>query len=95
MLRDVELARAAVYYALSAAETHAPDERDRAVAVAKAFASEALPSVGARAIQVFGGVGFTWEIDAHLYYKRLLSLQHLFGDAGECLEQLARLSLDR
>ena len=50
--------------------------------------------LGATAIQIFGGVGFTWEMDIHLYYKRLLSLQQLYGDADEHLERFAALSFD-
>ena len=50
--------------------------------MAQAFAADALYEVGATAIQVFGGVGFTWEHDIHLFYKRLLTLQHL-GGVGE------------
>jgi 3-oxochol-4-en-24-oyl-CoA dehydrogenase len=50
--------------------------------------------VGANAIQVFGGVGFTWEHDIHLYYKRLLTLQHAGGGRIESLETLATLLLD-
>ena len=42
--------------------------------MAKAFASDAYAQLGGTAIQVFGGIGFTWEHDIHLYYKRLLSL---------------------
>jgi alkylation response protein AidB-like acyl-CoA dehydrogenase len=94
MLRDVELARAGTYYALWALDAAAPHEQHRAAAMAKAFASETLPRIGADAIQIFGGVGFTWEYDIHLYYKRLLSLRHCWGDAGVHLEELARMVVD-
>ena len=49
--------------------------------MAQAFAADALYEVGASAIQVFGGVGFTWEHDIHLFYKRLLTLQQHAGGA--------------
>jgi 3-oxochol-4-en-24-oyl-CoA dehydrogenase len=61
--------------------------------MAKAFASDAFPRIGASAIQVFGGVGFTWEHDVHLFYKRLLTLQESYGDAGDALDELASLVL--
>jgi alkylation response protein AidB-like acyl-CoA dehydrogenase len=94
MLQDLELGRAAAYYALWAAEQADPAERHRAVAIAMAFASEAFPRLAEQAIQVFGGVGFTWEYDIHLYYKRLLTLRHAHGLPSDHLEELARLALD-
>ena len=74
MLRTVELGRAAGYYACWALDDADPDEAHRAATMAQAFASDAFPQLGGTAIQVFGGIGFTWEHDIHLYYKRLLSL---------------------
>ena len=91
MLQSVEMARAGAYYALWAADAAPPDERHRAATMAKAFAGDALFRVGANTIQVLGGVGFTWEHDAHLYYKRLMSLHDLFGVPSEHLEELAAL----
>ena len=94
MLRAVELARAAAYYACWACDAADPRERHRAAVMAQAFAADELYTVGASAIQIHAGVGFTWEHDAHLYYKRLLSLQHRGGGATDHLEQLATLILD-
>jgi alkylation response protein AidB-like acyl-CoA dehydrogenase len=91
MLQSVEMARAGAYYALWAADSAPPEERHRAATMAKAFAGEALFRVGANAIQVLGGIGFTWEHDAHLYYKRLISLHDLMGTPSEHLEELATL----
>jgi alkylation response protein AidB-like acyl-CoA dehydrogenase len=93
MLQAVELARAGAYYALWACDAAPPAERHRAAVMAKAFAGDALANVGASAIQVFGGVGFTWEHDVHLFYKRLLTLQAAYGDATDFLEELAGLVL--
>jgi alkylation response protein AidB-like acyl-CoA dehydrogenase len=93
MLQAVELARAGAYYALWACDAAPPAERHRAATMAKAFAGDALVRAGASAIQVFGGVGFTWEHDVHLYYKRLLTLQQAYGDSARHLEELARLVL--
>jgi len=93
-LQDVELTRASLYHALWAQDAAPEPERRSAAALVKAHASEALPRVGATAIQVFGGTGFTFEMDVHLYYRRCLSLSLLHGDAGHHLEQLARHALD-
>jgi alkylation response protein AidB-like acyl-CoA dehydrogenase len=93
MLRAVELGRAAAYYAAWACDEADAAERHRAVTVARAFAADGFYRVGASAIQVFGGIGFTWEHDVHLFYKRLLTLQHLGGSASDHLEELASLVL--
>ena len=93
MLQALELARAGAYYALWACDAASAQERHRAAVMAKAFGGDALWRVGASAIQVFGGVGFTWEHDVHLFYKRLLSLQQAYGDAADHLEELAGLIL--
>ena len=94
MLRAVELGRAAAYYACWACDAADAAERHRAATMARAFAADSLYGVGANAIQVFGGIGFTWEHDAHLYYKRLLTLQHAGGGATDQLEELAAIVLD-
>ena len=91
MLQAVEMARAGAYYALWAADAAPLEERHRAATMAKAFAGDALFRVGANTIQVLGGIGFTWEHDAHLYYKRLISAHDLFGAPSEHLEELATL----
>jgi alkylation response protein AidB-like acyl-CoA dehydrogenase len=94
MLRAVELARAGAYYACWAADAADPAERRRAATMAQAFAADELYGVGASLIQVHGGVGFTWEHDAHLFYKRLLTLREQGGGASGQLEELASLVLD-
>ena len=94
MLRAVELARAGAYYACWAADAADPTERHRAATIAQAFAADELYTVGASLIQVHGGIGFTWEHDAHLYYKRLLTLKELAGGSPGQLEELASLVLD-
>lgn len=72
MYETVELARSGVLHALWAADAGSPAQRHAAALRAKAFAGR-LAGVGDTAIQVFGGIGYTWEHDAHLYLKRLLS----------------------
>jgi alkylation response protein AidB-like acyl-CoA dehydrogenase len=89
MLHAVELGRGAVHHALWALDAAPPAEAHRAALVAKAWASESFAKVAADAIQVFGGVGFTWEHDAHLYYKRLLGLEQSLGGARACYDALA------
>ena len=79
MLVHVELARSAAYYAgWCAAELD--DDLPIAAAMAKSYCSEAYFSVAAETIQVHGGIGFTWEHPAHLYFKRAKSSELLFGD---------------
>ncbi len=94
MLRAVELARAGAYYACWAADSADAAERHRAATMAKAFASDELYRVGTSAVQVFGGIGFTWEHDIHLYFKRLMSLQRMGGGSDEHLDELAHVILD-
>ena len=91
MLQAVEQARAGAYYGLWACDSAAPEERHRAALMAKAFAGDALVGVGAATIQVLGGIGFTWEHDAHLFYKRLMTMQAAYGGTAEHLEALAAL----
>jgi alkylation response protein AidB-like acyl-CoA dehydrogenase len=91
MLRNVELARAGASEALKAADGDDRAALHRAAAAAKAFGGEALYRVTADAIQVFGGIGFTWEHDAHLYYKRTLSMRQSYGLPAEHREIYARL----
>jgi alkylation response protein AidB-like acyl-CoA dehydrogenase len=94
MLRTVELGRAAAYYACWAIDDASPAEAHRAATIARAFSAEAFPALGGSAIQVFGGIGFTWEHDIHLYFKRLLSGSYLLGTAREHLEELASIAID-
>ena len=87
MLETVELARSGVLYALWAADSADATERHRAAVRVKAFAGR-LAGVADLAIQVFGGIGFTWEHDAQLYLKRLLSFSRFLGNPGDYLQQL-------
>ena len=90
MLRTVELGRAAAYYACWALDDASPEEAHRAATLARAFAADAFPQLGGTAIQVFGGIGFTWEHDIHLFYKRLLSCSLALGTSSDHLAELAR-----
>jgi acyl-CoA dehydrogenase len=93
MLRYTELARAGVSQALLLADGDDSRAFISAAYAAKAFASDALPRVTADAIQVLGGIGFTWEHDAHLFYKRALSMSLCYGGAAECREAFATFQL--
>lgn len=89
----VESSRSAVLFAAWALDQNTPDAA-AAVSVAKVYTSEAYREVGNRAIQIHGGMGFTWENDLHLYYRRAKLSENLFGDAIHHREQLARIVVD-
>lgn len=92
MYETVELARSGVIHALWAADHAGAGERHLAALRAKAFAGR-LASVGDTAIQVFGGIGYTWEHDAHLYLKRLLSWSGFLAGPDRYLTEIgARLA---
>jgi alkylation response protein AidB-like acyl-CoA dehydrogenase len=90
MLIAFEGARTAVAAALSAA---AADDTQRAVltSVAKAHCGRAYDRIAVGNMQIQGGVGYTWEYDAHLYYRRARSCDVLLGDASLHHEKLAWL----
>jgi alkylation response protein AidB-like acyl-CoA dehydrogenase len=79
MLLETEGARSAVLYAAWALD-HAPDEAPLAAAMAKSYASDAGWRVPAAALQVLGGIGFTWEHDLHLWLKRGRANAAVWGD---------------
>jgi alkylation response protein AidB-like acyl-CoA dehydrogenase len=89
MLLEVESATSAAYYAAQAA---AGDTADLPVmaSLAKSFCSEAYLHAATENIQIHGGIGFTWEHPAHLYFKRAKSSELLFGDPAYHRELLAR-----
>jgi alkylation response protein AidB-like acyl-CoA dehydrogenase len=93
MLLYTESSRSAAYYAAYAIQEGIPEAR-LAVSIAKAYASDAYREVGNSAIQVHGGMGFTWENDAHLYYRRAKASEVMFGDATHHREQIAKLVID-
>jgi alkylation response protein AidB-like acyl-CoA dehydrogenase len=94
MLQQVELGRAGLHYALWALDAAQPREAHRAAVMCKAYAAETYPQIGASAIQIFGGAGFTWEYDIQLFYKRLLSTQITWGGSEVWLEELAAMVID-
>jgi alkylation response protein AidB-like acyl-CoA dehydrogenase len=93
MLLMAESARSAVYYAawLMGAS---PEQAPLAISMAKVYASDAYREVGNLAIQVHGGIGFTWDENIHFYYKRAKASELMFGDATYHRERIARLVID-
>jgi alkylation response protein AidB-like acyl-CoA dehydrogenase len=95
MLQRVEFARAASHYAASCEATRA-DELPVAARVAAAYCGRAYRWVATETIQVHGGLGFTWEHDAHLHYRRSWASETLLGNAEEHYMAIAdRLGLGR
>jgi alkylation response protein AidB-like acyl-CoA dehydrogenase len=80
MFEAAENAHSATYYAAWAQDAAAPDAA-LAASVAKSYVNQAARMVCGEAIQVHGGIGFTWEYDLHLYFKQAKFLEALYGDA--------------
>ena len=97
MLTAAEQAAAAAWDAARALQDAGPGDAagaDLAAAVAALVAPDAAVTCAHECIQVLGGVGYTWEHDAHLYYRRALSLRALLGGSGGWAQRVAGLALD-
>jgi len=94
MMLRVEVARSSVYYAACVAE-ESLQALQEAASVAKAYCSDAFFKNAGEAIQIHGGVGFTWEYDVHLYFKRAKASEQYLGTGAWHRERLAVLLLDR
>jgi alkylation response protein AidB-like acyl-CoA dehydrogenase len=99
MMLQAEVARSAIYYAACVAQEALEDselalELPEAASIAKSYCSDAYFSIAGDAMQLYGGVGFTWEYDVHLYFKRAKSSEHLLGNGAYHRERLAALLLD-
>ncbi|HEX3822887.1 MAG TPA: acyl-CoA dehydrogenase family protein [Mycobacteriales bacterium] len=79
---DLEAAASTAYFAAWAA-ADAPDELTVVAPLAKAVCADAAYRIAAETIQLHGGIGFTWEHDAHLYFKRATANRMMLGDAHE------------
>jgi alkylation response protein AidB-like acyl-CoA dehydrogenase len=90
MLVAVENAKSITYYAAWAVDEGVP-EAPLAAAMAKAYVSDAYRKAATDGIQLHGGIGFTWEHDLHLYFKRAKSSEVTFGDATHHRERVASL----
>jgi alkylation response protein AidB-like acyl-CoA dehydrogenase len=93
MYLETESSRSAVYYAGWALEENS-SYAAAAVSIAKMYASDAGRTVGNRGIQIHGGMGFTWENDLHLYYRRAKASETAFGDATFHRERIASMVID-
>ncbi|MCB0925620.1 MAG: acyl-CoA/acyl-ACP dehydrogenase [Mycobacterium sp.] len=93
MLVDLEHARSAAYYAVWAL-ADGLDDPPLVVSIAQAAASAAFSRIAADTIQVHGGIGFTWEHQAHLYFKRAATDAALLGSAEQHRNRVAELVLD-
>jgi alkylation response protein AidB-like acyl-CoA dehydrogenase len=89
MLVEVEFARSAAYHAAFSAARGDEEELAVAAHMAKAYCSEAFFHAAADTIQIHGGMGFTWEHPAHLYFKRAKASSILFGDPIDERRKLA------
>jgi alkylation response protein AidB-like acyl-CoA dehydrogenase len=90
MMVLLEAARSASWYAACVADER-PEELAEAAAIAKAACADAFYQCAANTIQLHGGIGFTWDHDAHLYFKRARAASTLLGSPAWQREQLARL----
>lgn len=90
MHETVELMRSGLIHAAWAADAADSDERHLAALRLKAFSAR-LAEVGDTAVQIFGGIGFTWEHDAHRHLRRLLAFSALDGGSAASLEQVGAL----
>jgi acyl-CoA dehydrogenase len=87
------MAEHAGWYAAHAIDAQLPDAQ-LAVSVAKSKASDVARDVTAAMIQFHGGIGYTWEHDAHLFFKRAKRLEYAYGDSATHRERIARLVVD-
>lgn len=102
MMLKSEVARSAVYYAACVAQEALADDGDtnlaedlpQAASMAKAYCSDSYFFNAGNALQLFGGVGFTWEYDCHLYFKRAKSTETFLGNGSYHRELIAKQLLD-
>ncbi|HXD97250.1 MAG TPA: acyl-CoA dehydrogenase [Candidatus Acidoferrum sp.] len=90
MLVEIENAKSLTYYAAWAVDENVP-EAPLAASMAKAYVSDAFRKAAGAGIQLHGGIGFTWEHDLHLYFKRAKSSEFTFGDGTWHRERVAQL----
>jgi alkylation response protein AidB-like acyl-CoA dehydrogenase len=89
MMVEIEQARSAVYWA-ACANDEGSDDPQLALHAAKAFCADTFFKCAGDMIQLHGGIGFTWEHDAHLFFKRARSIQTLLHDGNFHREQVAK-----
>ena len=99
MMTRVEVARSGVYYAACVAQEalelgRLSVELPEAASIAKAYCSDSYFKNAGDALQIHGGVGFTWEYDVHLYFKRAKAAEHFLGNGSYHRERIAQRLLD-
>lgn len=92
MMIEIEQARSAVYWAACAVDENS-DEAPIAIHAAKCFCADTYFMVAGNMIQLHGGIGFTWEHDAHLFFKRARSIQSMLGSGNWHREEIATMIL--
>ncbi len=92
MLHQLELARVGTHYAAWASDVDDP-QRELAAAMSKGFVGEAAVIITEQNIQVHGGIGFTWDVDCHLLFRRVKQNDLLFGHQAWHRQRLADLVL--
>ncbi|HZV10137.1 MAG TPA: acyl-CoA dehydrogenase, partial [Novosphingobium sp.] len=92
MMIEIEQARSAVYWAACALD-EGSDEAPLALHAAKSFAADTFFMCAGNMIQLHGGIGFTWEHDAHLFFKRARALQSMLGNGNWHRERIAGMIL--
>ena len=90
---EIDLARSLLYHAAFCIDVD-PERAEVAARMAKSAASDAASFMAGRAVQLHGGIGFTWECDVHFYFKRIHHNQALYGDGVHQRKKLARLLID-
>jgi alkylation response protein AidB-like acyl-CoA dehydrogenase len=91
---EIDLARSLLYHAACTIDT-APEHAEVAARMAKSAASDAAGFMSGRAVQLHGGIGFTWECDVHFFFKRNGHNQMLYGDGVHQRKKLASLLIGR
>lgn len=94
MMIEIEQARSAVYWAACAVD-EGSDEAAMALHAAKSFCADTFFMCASNMIQLHGGIGFTWDHDAHLFFKRARSIQTMLGDGNFHREQVATMVLGK
>ncbi len=92
MMVEIEQARSAVYWAACSVDEGAPDQ-ELALHAAKSFCTDIFFRCAGDMIQLHGGIGFTWEHDAHLFFKRARSLQTMLGHGAWHREKISEMML--
>jgi alkylation response protein AidB-like acyl-CoA dehydrogenase len=92
MMIEIEQARSAVYWAACAVD-EGSEEAELALHAAKSFCADTFFMCASNMIQLHGGIGFTWEHDAHLYFKRARSIQTMLANGNWHREQIATMIL--